>query len=121
MGAREGVSRPGGCSAPGFPGDLESERVETCGPGALGPPTLAGIPGAFGPLRKPDSNGAWGKDEAEERWPEGSKTTLIFSYLTRSRLLAPLPQNNFLFRGQAGPPPEAYLARLGRLELRDSV
>lgn len=40
MGAREGVSRPGGCSAPGFPGDPEPERVETCGPVARYIPLL---------------------------------------------------------------------------------
>ncbi|XP_038538781.1 collagen alpha-1(I) chain-like isoform X1 [Canis lupus familiaris] len=37
-----------GCSAPGFPGDLQPGRVVTCGPGAPGPPPPAGTRGGGG-------------------------------------------------------------------------
>ncbi|XP_038409307.1 collagen alpha-1(I) chain-like isoform X1 [Canis lupus familiaris] len=41
-----------GCSAPGFPGDLQPGRVVTCGPGAPGPPPPAGTRGGGGGARQ---------------------------------------------------------------------
>lgn len=75
----EDVSRPGGCSAPGFPGDLDPQRGREPGAGRSCTPTQPGTEGASGPRRKPASEGVWAKKEAGERRTERGKTTLIFS------------------------------------------
>ncbi|CAK7309939.1 hypothetical protein VULLAG_LOCUS15038 [Vulpes lagopus] len=64
--AREGRNlRPGRSLSPSSGRDSGRRR------GAAG--------GGSGPPRKPDPSGAWGTDEAEERRPEGSRATSVFS------------------------------------------
>jgi hypothetical protein len=114
-GARaQGVSRPQGCSAPGFPGDLQQERVgEPAGPWCTVPPNRQGSRQHRALWRKADcERRGWreGGEGGEAAWRAQSNFGVLVLLKSLSLLFAPLPQNNFLFRGHAGPP-QAYLAR----------
>ncbi|CAD7677965.1 unnamed protein product [Nyctereutes procyonoides] len=69
--------------------------------------------GGSGPPRKPDPKGAWGTDEAEERRPEGSRATLVFSDSTPSPVSSlPFPKTTFS-SGVRQARPDADLAPAG--------